>query len=130
MDEELEGLKHDVRTWLEMDNTIRALQATLRERKEAKRALTSRILAFMASRNVDDLATRQGDRLTFRVSYVRAPLTHQAIRTRLLGSNALNTQQVDEVFGNRERNERTTLRRILPQAFPGAARPQNLDASA
>jgi short subunit dehydrogenase-like uncharacterized protein len=106
-----------VRAWLEMDNTIRTLQECLRERKQAKRALTARIVAFMNVHNIPDFSTRQGDHLAFRVSYVRAPLTQHAIRSRIVdycAANALAAQQPQldaVVFGNRERCERASLRR-------------------
>jgi hypothetical protein len=129
-DDQLEGLVCDVRLWLEMDNTIRTLQASLRERKEAKRALTSRILEFMASKDIQDFSTRQGDRIAFRVSYVRAPLTQQNIRSRLTdfcASNppphAMSSRHVqDVVFGNRERSERATLKRFTGAPPPPSRR--------
>jgi len=78
----LEAFNQDVRTWLEIDGSIRSLQERIRERREAKRCLTERILAFMGRHNIEDLDTR-GGRLRFQVSYVRAPLSQQAVRERI-----------------------------------------------
>ena len=114
-DDALDAFKADVRTWLELDNSIRGLQASIRERRNAKRGLTSRVLDFMARYNIEDLSTRDG-RLRSKVSYVRAPLSHQAIRTRIdtfFSADAAAAFQLSgAVFGNRERCERTSLRRL------------------
>jgi hypothetical protein len=114
-DRELEAFKADVRIWLEVDTSIRQLREAARERREAKRALTSRILAFMTKHNIEDLSTRSG-RLRAQVAYVRSPLSHQVIRSRidnLYASDAAAAQQLSGIlFGNRERSERTSLRRL------------------
>jgi hypothetical protein len=114
-DEALDAFKCDVRTWLEVDTSIRTLQESIRERRQAKHLLTARILSFMAEYNIEDLATRNG-RLRFQVSYVRAPLSHKAIRARIADYFAANEPAAIEidtvVFGNRERAERTSLRRV------------------
>jgi hypothetical protein len=82
-DEALEAFKGDVRTWLGLDASIRELQAQVRERRAAKRAMTARIGAFMSRYNVEDLRTAEGTRLRYRVSLVRSPLSHGDIRERL-----------------------------------------------
>ena len=117
-DEALDAFKADVRTWLELDNTIRPMQAGVRERRNAKRSLTTRVLDFMSRYNIEDLSTRDG-RLRFQVSYVRAPLSHGAIRTRIESYYSAPGRDVaaglelsGAVFGNRERCERTSLRRL------------------
>jgi len=114
-DADLEAFKADVRTWLEVDTSIRQLHDAMRERREAKRSLTSRILLFMAEHNIEDLSTRSG-RLRAQVAYVRAPLSHQVIRDRIdsfYASDSAVAQQLSGVLlGNRERCERTSLRRV------------------
>lgn len=114
-DAAMEEFKTDVRTWLELDSTIRRLQAATRERRAAKKQLTDRILQFMNRYNIEDLSTRDG-RLRYRVSYVRTPLSHQAIKDRILGYFASNDNVAQAVagavFGNRERTERVALSRL------------------
>ena len=126
----LEAFNQDVRTWLEIDGSIRSLQESIRERREAKRCLTERILAFMGRHNIEDLDTR-GGRLRFQVSYVRAPLSQQAVRERIesycsrsmsrdasvnASGEATATANAyelrDALLGDRERCERLHLRRI------------------
>jgi hypothetical protein len=113
--DDLDGFRADVRTWLEMDNTIHILQDSLRERKDAKRKLTNRILTFMTEHNIVDLATRFG-RLRFQVEYIRKPLSHKTIRSRISDFYSSNAEAAQElsgaVFGNRQRCERVALRRL------------------
>ena len=134
-DGELDAFKGDVRTWLDIDRSIRELQASLRERRAAKRALTGRVGDFMTRYNVEDLRTREGSRLRFRMTMVRAPLSHVDIRDRLArhiearyiaaggsegGGGSEDRARIDAdiddmnvvLFGNREKVERPTLRRI------------------
>ena len=112
--------KADVRTWIEIDTSIRKLGEALRERRTAKRELTKRVLAFMAEQNIDELTTRSG-RLRAQVSYVRAPISQQVLRERIealypsTGPNAdadaaANVQKM--LLGNREWQERTSLKRL------------------
>jgi hypothetical protein len=111
----LDAFKADVRTWIEVDTSIRKLSEALRERREAKRALTRRVLAFMAEHNIEDLTTRSG-RLRAQVTYVRTPISQQVIRSRidhLYSSDADAASHLTQLLlGNRERLERTSLKRV------------------
>ena len=112
----MDGFRTDVVTWIELDNSIRVLQSSLRERKDAKRNLTERIVSFMTDHDIVDLATRFG-RLRFKVEYVRAPLSHKAIRSRISDFYSSRDPEAAHelsgaVFGNRQRCERVALRRL------------------
>jgi hypothetical protein len=111
----LEAFKHDVRAWLEMDNTLRVLQQNLRERRAEKRVLTQRVLEFMRRYKIDDLNTPIG-RLRFQVSRVKAPLSQQEILDRIANyyqNDVIALQQLrTAVFGNRPVADRTSIRRI------------------
>lgn len=113
--ESLESFKHDVRTWLEMDNTLRALQRNLRERRAEKRVLSQRILEFMRRYKIDDLNTPIG-RLRFQVSRVKPPLSQQEILDRIANyyqNDVIALQQLrTAVFGNRPVADKTSIRRI------------------
>ena len=117
-DDMLESFKTDVRTWLEVDTSIRTLQASIRDRRQAKRELSNRIMSFMSRYNIEDLSTRDGC-LRFHVTYARMPLSHQAIRSRIESFYAADAEAAQElsgaVFGNRDRAERTVLRRMQMQ---------------
>jgi hypothetical protein len=114
---QLDAFKNDVRTWIEVDNSIRDMHAAIRDRRAAKKSLTDRILSFMEEFNIEDLNTKDG-RLRYRMSYVRAPLSHASIKDRIsnyFASNASAAQEVHgAVFGNRERSEKLSLRRLKP----------------
>jgi len=111
----LNDFKHDVRMWLELDNTIRRLQALLKERRHARMMLHERITRFMRDHNIEDLNTREC-RLRYHVSYVRSPLSQQVIRDRInafFQDNAHVAQALQgAVFGTRERKEQRSLRRL------------------
>ena len=111
----LDEFKNDVRTWIELDNSIRRLQAAIKERRAAKKLLTDRVMQFMGRYNIEDLNTSDG-RLRYRVSFVRAPLSHSAIKERIEKYFSADVNAARElngvVFGNRERSEKTCLSRL------------------
>ena len=111
----LDDFKNDVRTWVELDNSIRRMQAALKERRAAKGMLTERILGFMNRYNIEDLNTKDA-RLRYRVAYIRVPLSHQTIKDRIatyFGEDARVAKELQgHLFGNRERSEQSSLRRL------------------
>ena len=111
----LDDFKNDVRTWMELDNSIRRLQHALKERKTAKKILTDRILNFMNRYNIEDLNTNEGC-LRYKVTYVRPPLTQQGIKERISSYFEANQDAARDlhvhVFGNRDRAEKMSLRRL------------------
>lgn len=121
----LESFKHDVRMWIEMDNTIRLLQENIRLRRNEKQILTSRILDFMKHHKIDDLNTPVGS-LRLQVRRVRAPLSQQEILTRISDyykNDVIASQQLrTAVFGNRNVSDKASIRR-LPWRRTTAAAP-------
>lgn len=79
----LDEFKSQVRAWIEIDNTIRKLKQAARERNVLKKQLTDKILSFMAKYNIEDLNTKDGSRLRFKISTVKEPLTANKIKERL-----------------------------------------------
>lgn len=117
----LEAFKCDVRTWIELDDSIQRLMVAIKERRAAKKVLTERILAFMANHDIHDLNAREC-RICSKVSFVRSPLSHTDIKDRICNYFSSNTTAAQElngaVFGNRVRQERIILRRL--KAEPAA----------
>lgn len=113
--EMLDAFRRDVRMWIEMDNTLRILQESIRERRKEKRLLTARILRFMQEHKIDDLNTPVG-RLRFQVRRVKAPLSQQEILDRISDyykNDVLACQQLRAaVFGNRSTADKASIRRI------------------
>ena len=81
--EELDQFKTKVRNWMEIDNTVKKLRGVIRERNTAKTDLTKQILEFMGKFNIEDLNTKEG-KLRYKVSNVKAPVTKQTLKERLI----------------------------------------------
>lgn len=110
----LDEFKADVRTWIELDDSIKMLQTSIKERKCAKTHLTNRIIEFMDHHDIEDLNTRSG-RIRHKTTFVRAPLSQGTIKTRIesffSSDDKITTDLLAMVF-NRERNEKHSLRRL------------------
>jgi hypothetical protein len=110
----LDEFKSDVRTWIELDDSIKMLQTSIKERKYAKKHLTNRIIEFMDHHDIEDLNTRSG-RIRHKTTYVRAPLSQNTIKTRIESffnaDEKVATDLLATVF-NRDRSEKHSLRRI------------------
>ena len=79
---ELEEFKNCVHMWMEVDNNIKKLQALAKERGTIKKELGSKILAFMARFNIEDLNTKEG-KLRYKVTQVKAPLSQTVIKNKI-----------------------------------------------
>jgi hypothetical protein len=112
---EMDAFKQDLRLWFEMDATIRALQANLRQRRLEHRLLTQRMVAFMAQHGMDDIKSPWGS-LRFHVSYVKPPVSQQTLLQRITDffqNDVIAAQQLrSALLGSRNRTERASLRRI------------------
>jgi hypothetical protein len=113
---ELETFKGQVRAWIELDNTLKKLQAAARERRATKQQLTEKITSFMARFNIEDLSTRDG-KIRFKTVMVKPNLSRKALQQRLIEAFP-STHSADELMQRvfvpspEERVERPTLRRV------------------
>lgn len=111
----LDEFKVDVRTWIELDDSIKSLQIAIKERRMAKSQLTDRITDFMYANEIEDLITKNG-RIRYKTNYVRAPLSHTDIKERIRNffdsNNSVANDLTSVVFGARGRFEKTSLRRM------------------
>lgn len=115
----LDEFKSDVRTWIELDDSIKMLQNSIKERKYHKKHLTNRIIEFMDHHDIEDLNTRSG-RIRHKMTYVRTPLSQNTIKTRI--ESFFKAEEDDKITNmrndllavvfNRERNEKHSLRRL------------------
>lgn len=113
-DTELDQFKQQVRTWMDLDSQIQKLQSALKERRQMKKELTTRILEFMSRYNIEDLNTREG-KLRYSVVQVKPSLSQKMVRERL--TEVYPTVRsahdlVKHVFEETPRVERPTLRRV------------------
>jgi hypothetical protein len=117
----LEEFKHQVKMWMEIDNQIKTLQQTVREKRAVREALTPKILSFMSKFNIEDLNTREG-KLRYRVLRVKPPLRQSEMKERLSEvltahdpSKVLQQKVFEQVFEdppNKMVVEKPALRRI------------------
>jgi hypothetical protein len=84
----LDEFKKQVKLWMELDNHIKAMMVSIKEKRNVQHALTEKITAFMNHYNIEDLNTREG-KLRYKVVRVKPPLRKQGIKEKL-----------SEYFGN------------------------------
>lgn len=110
----LEDFKTQVRLWIEIDNCITKLKKAIKERNVVKKQLTDKILMFMAKYNIEDLNTKDGSRLRFKVSQVKQPLTAKAIRDKLTENfeNIKSLEELEEQVFTTAKVEKVSLRRL------------------
>jgi hypothetical protein len=115
----LEEFKNHVRLWIEIDNMIRKLRNVIKERNEAKKTLTEKILRFMARYNIEDLNTKDGSKLRYHVSNSKVQPNKAQIKERLSQyyGNISNVDELTEkLFEKGEKKETVSLRRLnLPK---------------
>lgn len=112
--------RDQVKTWMEVDNSIRHLQVMIRERRAYKKGLTDKITQFMKRYDLTNLDMGSAGVIRSRRSQVKAPISQRAIKDGIASyfesqNNAtLGMQLTDIVFNNRQRKERVSLHRSLP----------------
>lgn len=111
----LEEFKNQVRIWVENDNMIKKLQAVLKERNAVKKTLSEKILRFMAKYNIEDLNTKDGSKLRYKVKTAKLAPSKAEIKDRLK-ENFGKVDNLDEltklVFDANEKKEVPVLRRL------------------
>lgn len=95
----LDDFKNQVRAWIEIDNSVRKLKQAIKERNNVKKQLTDKILSFMGKYNIEDLNTKDGSRLRYKVTQVKEPLTASKIKERITE----NFEQINSVDDLQER---------------------------
>jgi len=111
----LEEFKNQVRMWIENDNMIKKLQAVLKERNAVKKTLSDKILRFMAKYNIEDLNTKDGRKLRYKVKTTKQAPSKSEIRDRLKEhfGKIDNLEELTKlVFDTYEKKEVPVLRRL------------------
>jgi hypothetical protein len=110
----LEEFKKNVQSWMTIDNQMKRLAAASKQLKNKKKDMNEKILDFMVRYNIEDLNTKEGV-IRYKKTYVKEPLTQKIIREKLndifKDSNS-NLEKVNEIFSNRDKVEKTSLRRL------------------
>lgn len=110
----LDEFKNHVRAYIELDNTIRKLKGLLKERNNLKKQLNEKILKFMAKYNIEDLNTRDGSKLRYKVTTTKAAPTKADIKDRLVQyyGNVDNVDELAEKVFQKNQKEVVSLRRL------------------
>lgn len=110
----LEEFKKNVQTWMNYDNQMKRLAAASKLLKTKKKEINEKILDFMARYNIEDLNTKEGI-IRYKKTYVKEPLTQKMIKDKLnelFKNNENDLNRVNEIFNNRQKVEKTSLRRL------------------
>ena len=111
----LQQFRQYVTGWIELDNMIKKLQATLKEKRELKDKVSARIMEFMTRHDVEDVNMRDV-KLRYKVVHSKTSLTQKQIKERLMEKMPDAHQVVEEAFQERAVVERPTLRRLKVKA--------------
>jgi len=110
-----EQLKTNVKTYLEIDDQIKALNKAIAERRKQKTKLNDEILNTMKKFEIDNMNTKNG-RLIYSVTKTSKPLNKTSL---LKGLNIyFNNEDTSKavtkiVLDNREKVEKVKLRRTI-----------------
>lgn len=110
----LEEFKKNVQNWMTFDNQMKRLAAASKQLKIKKKELNEKILDFMARYNIEDLNTKEGI-IRYKKTFVKEPLTQKLIKEKLqdiFKDNETDLEKVNEIFNNRGKVEKTSLRRL------------------
>ena len=110
----LEEFKDNVKQWLELDNQLKRLAAASKERRKKKNDINLKILEFMGKFNIEDLNTKDGI-IRYKKTFVKEPLSQKTIKTKLeelFKDDQENFEKIEKIFTDREKVEKTSLRRL------------------
>ena len=110
-----EQLKKDVKSYLEIDDQIKALNKALRERRTNKSKLADSILKTMKIFDVDNMNTKNG-RLIYSVTKTKQPLNKKNLLSGLnlfFNNEEKSKEASDVVLSNRQIIEKITLKRTI-----------------
>jgi hypothetical protein len=113
----LEEFRHQVKLWIEVDNQIKGLQQTMKEKKNVQKVLAEQILQFMGRYNIEDLNAKDC-KLRYKVSYVKPPVKPTNVKQKLLNYFEHDKDTADKVVkavfddNTNEKIEKVSLKRL------------------
>ena len=110
----LEEFKKNVQDWMTLDNQLKRLAAAAKGVRTKKKNLNEKILDFMARYNIEDLNTKEGV-IRYKKTFVKESLTQKIIKEKLnelFKDSPENLDKVNDIFTNRGKVEKTSLRRL------------------
>ena len=101
-------LLENVKTWLDIDNQIRALQKEIRERRKMKKDLTENLVGIMKTQDIDALNVPDGQ-LIYNKTKTKSALSKKHLLTSLANYFKNDRRMVDEltkfIMDSREEKE-------------------------
>jgi len=91
-----QALLENVKSWLTIDNEIRALQKEIKERRKLKKQLTTDLMSTMKNNDIDALNVPDGE-LVYSKSKTKAPLSKKHLLTSLTQYFKGDQRMIDEL---------------------------------
>ena len=111
-----QALLENVKSWLTIDNEIRALQKEIKERRKLKKQLTTDLMSTMKNNDIDALNVPDGE-LIYSKSKTKAPLSKKHLLTSLTQYFKGDQRMIDElskyIMESRLEKEKESIRRKI-----------------
>ena len=110
------ALLENVKSWLTIDNEIRALQKEIKERRKMKKQLTTDLKTTMKSNDIDALNVPDGE-LIYNKTKTKAPLSKKHLLSSLTQYFKGDKRMIDElskfIMETRAEKEKESIRRKI-----------------
>ena len=110
------ALLENVKSWLTIDNEIRALQKEIKERRKMKKQLTTDLMTTMKSNDIDALNVPDGE-LIYNKTKTKAPLSKKHLLSSLSQYFKGDKRMIDElskfIMETRAEKEKESIRRKI-----------------
>ena len=111
-----QALLENVKSWLTIDNEIRALQKEIKERRKMKKQLTTDLMSTMKSNDIDALNVPDGE-LIYNKTKTKAPLSKKHLLSSLSQYFKGDQRMIDElskfIMETRAEKEKESIRRKI-----------------
>ena len=110
----LEDFKKYVEKYFEVDNLMKKVSVLIKEKKKERNKLSEIITQFMQKYDIEDLNTKTG-KIRCKKSFVKSPVSQKHIKheiTTILHDSDPSKKRIMQVFDNREKVEKVSLRRL------------------
>lgn len=111
-----QALLENVKSWLTIDNEIRALQKEIKERRKLKKQLSTDLMTTMKTNDIDALNVPDGE-LIYNKTKTRAPLSKKHLLSSLGQYFKGDQRMIDElskfIMESRAEKEKESIRRKI-----------------
>jgi hypothetical protein len=119
--DDLERFKTIVKYYMKTDNEIKEIKSKIKllnsekkKRQELIESITPSIMEYMTENDIEELNSKEG-KIEYKKSFVKSPLTNSMIKKQLydrFGEAEELKTFLDQIFSDREKIEKQSLRRI------------------